>query len=108
VRRRKQRRDTHARNFLVSLFAITYTRQKVVDEERCEYTESTTSPHIRRDTPATVKETLLIDQVDDSVKHAACRVLISRKESHNGDRELGEPKTTRRTWKATRKPHIVC
>jgi hypothetical protein len=108
MRRRKQRRDPHALSFLGLFFAVVQARYKVVDEEWLEYTESTTGPHIRGDTPAGLSETLLIDQVDDSVKHAARSVLIARKESHNGGTELGEPETRRCTWEATRKPHIVC
>jgi hypothetical protein len=108
MRRRKQRRDPYAWSFLVLLFGVVYAWYKVVDEERLEYMESTTGPHIRGDTPAALSETLLINQADDSVKHAARSVLITRKESHNGGAELGEPETRGCTWKATRKPHVVC
>jgi len=107
MRRGKQRRDPYAWSLLVS-FGVVHARYKVVDEEWLEYMESTTRPHIRGDTPAALSETLLIDQVDDSVKHAARSVLITRKGSHNGGTELGEPETRRCTWEATRKPHVVC
>jgi hypothetical protein len=104
----KQRRDPHARRFFALFFAVVQAWYKVVDEEWLEYTESTTGPHIRGDTPAGPSETLLIDQVDDSVKHTARSVLVTRKASHNGGTELGEPETGRCTWEATRKPHVVC
>jgi hypothetical protein len=108
MRRGKQRRDSYAQSFLVLFFAVVHARYEVVDEEWLEYTESATGPHIRGDTPAALSEILLIDQVDDSVKHAARSILITRKESQNGGTELGEPETGHCTWEATRKPHVVC
>ena len=95
MRRRKQRCNPHTRSFLVLFFTVVHEGYKVVEKEWLEYTESTTGPHTSEGTLKPFSEKLLIDQVDDSFKHAARSVLITRKESHNGGTELGEPETRR-------------
>jgi len=108
VRGREQWRDTYTRGFIALSLGIIHAWCEVVGEKRNEHTEPTTGPHLRWDTPAEVEETPLIDQVDDSIKNAVRGILVTWKESHHGNAELGEPETTRRIWEAARKPNIVC